>query len=762
MNPVTAGDEPPGPVPRQLPADVRGFVNRFHDLARLDEVVDDSAAPGATIVVVGTAGVGKTSLAVHWAHRVRDRFPDGQLYVNLHGYDPGPPITPQEALGRFLHALSVPGAAVPADLESRGALFRSLLAGRRMLVVLDNAATVGQVRPLLPGNSECLVLVTSRSSLTGLVARDGAHRLSLRVLTEAEATELIQRITSGYRDQDDTADIAELAGLCARLPLALRIAAERAINRPWLPLRDLITELRDESALWDELTADDDDESDAIRTVFAWSYRALTPEASRMFRFLGLHPGTEFSLGAASALAGRSPARTRRVLDNLVGAHLLEQPRADRYEFHDLLRMYASDQVRAEEDADTASTAARRMLLWYLHGAVAARDRIGHSTPSWTPAGLEPQVVPPSFPDRTSALAWYRHERENLVRAARTAFDLDQSDITWQIPVALYPIYAEHNHFDDWIETSTTALRVVRRLGDRAAEAEVLESLGKAHTQHFDRQYGIELQSAALRLRRELGDAHGELQSANALGLARLRARDLTEARDLFGRAAALAEALGEQYWLAVAINNAANVDLELESFEQAEQMLAAALTRFRRLEVRSGEGDTLRGLSRASRGLNLPAQAHAYIRDAVAIARADENPAREAFWLLEEGRVQVDLGRPADALETFQRSATLQRHLGDRAREAEALDATGVAYQAMGRPDECVQFCRRAASVLRELDETWLLALALDHLGAGLAESGERLEADSVRREALVLFERFPDPRARRYRARLAALFTS
>ncbi|MEV7038060.1 NB-ARC domain-containing protein [Amycolatopsis sp. NPDC051061] len=756
-----SGDEPSGPVPRQLPADVRGFVNRLRDLARLDEIIDDSTAPGATIAVVGTAGVGKTSLAVHWAHRIRARFPDGQLYVNLHGYDPGPPITPHEVLERFLHALSVPVAAVPADLESRAALFRSLLFGRRMLVVLDNAATVGQVRPLLPGNSECLVLVTSRSSLSGLVARDGARRLSLRVLSEDEATELIQRITSGYRDQDDTAELAELAGLCARLPLALRIAAERAINRPWTPLRDLITELRDESALWDALTADDDDESDAVRTVFAWSYRALTPEASRMFRLLGLHPGPEFSLAAAAALAGRSRAKVRRVVDDLVGAHLLEQPRADRYQFHDLLRMYANDQARAEETADAAFEAAHRVLSWYLHGALAARDRLGGDALSWTAAPAAADSDPPAFPDRTAALTWYGQERENLVRAVRAADDLDFSDITWQLSAALYPIYAEHNHFGDWIETSTTALRVARRLGNRAAEAELLESLGKAHTQHFDRELGIELQSAALRLRRELDDSLGELKSANALGLARFRARDLIAASDLFARVTTLAGVLGEPYWLAVATNNTANVDLELESFERAQRLLNEALAGFRRLGLRSGEGDALRGLSRTNRELGRPAEAYEYIRAAVGIAREDGNPAREAFWLLEEGRVQIDLDRPAEALETLRRSATLQRQLGDRAREAETWDVTGIAYRMMGRAEEGVQFCRRAVSVFRELNETWLLALALDHLGAALDDSGSAGEAAEGRREALALFGSFADPRARRHYARLAAILT-
>ncbi|MEQ0560789.1 tetratricopeptide repeat protein [Amycolatopsis sp. NEAU-NG30] len=754
---VSGDGGPPERIPRQLPADVHGFVNRVEDLARLDEIAGDPADPAATIVLVGTAGVGKTSLAVHWAHRVRERFTDGQLYVNLHGYDPGPPVTPHEVLERFLQALDVPGQAIPADPESRAALFRSVLAGRRMLVVLDNAATVGQVRPLLPGSPGCLVLVTSRSSLTGLVARDGARRLSLRVLSEEEASELVHRITAGYRGHDDPADVLELAGLCAHLPLALRIAAERAINRPWLPLRDLVAELRDESALWDALTADDDDESDAVRTVFAWSYRALTPAASRMFRLLGLHPGAEFAAGAAAALAGWSPGRTRRVLDDLVGAHLLEQPQADRYQFHDLLRMYAIDQAKAEEPAETAAAATRRVLLWYLHGALAARARLAVDPPRWTPPGAD--VAVPAFRDRADALAWYRRERDNLVRAVRLADDLDLPDLTWQLAAALYPIYAEHNHFGDWLETSTLALRVARRLGDRVAEAELLESLGKAHTQHFDRQRGIELQTAALRLRRELGDPLGELKSANALGLAQLRVRALTAARRSFERVAVLAGELGDEYWLALAANNAANVDLELESFEQAQRLLTDALARFRRLGLRGNEGDTLRGLSRLSRDLRRPAAAYEHIRAAVAIARAEENPAREAFWLLEEGRVLIDLGRPADALETFQRAAAVQRQLGDRSREAEAWDATGTAYQALGRAEESVKFFRRAVSVLRELDETWLLACALDHLATALATAGSSGEAEEGRREALTLFARFPDPRARRHHARLSAV---
>lgn len=241
----------------------------------------------STLVVVGTAGVGKTSLAVHWAHHVVDHFPDGQLYVNLHGYDPGPPVSPSDVLDRFLRAFGLAGNSIPADLDSRAALYRSLLAGRRLLVVLDNAATVGQVRPLLPGSAGCLVVVTSRSRLSGLVARDGAYRVTLDILPLAEAVSLLRNFTAEYRTGDTEEDLTELARLCARLPIALRIAAERAVSRPWLPLRGLVAELR-ETNLWDALTAGDDDESTAVHTVFAWSYRALSQAASRIFRLLGL------------------------------------------------------------------------------------------------------------------------------------------------------------------------------------------------------------------------------------------------------------------------------------------------------------------------------------------------------------------------------------------------------------------------------------------------------------------------------------------
>ncbi|MEB3367293.1 ATP-binding protein [Saccharopolyspora mangrovi] len=741
-----------GSVPRQLPADARGFVNRREELRRLDVIVDDES--GAPCVLVGTAGVGKTSLAVHWAHRMAHRFPDGQLYVNLHGYDPGPPVTPAAVLDRFLRTLGVAPEAIPPDVESRAALHRSLLADRRMLIVLDNAATVSQVRPLLPGAGSCLVLVTSRSRLSGLVARDGAYRVALDVLPQDEAVDLLRVLADGHRLQDDADELVELAQLCARLPLALRIAAERAVSRPTMPLRDLIAELRDESALWDALTAGDDDESDAVRTVFAWSYRALSPEASRLFRLLGLHPGRDFSSAAAAALADRPLSRTRRLLDDLVGAHLLEQPQPDRYRFHDLLRAYATDQARAEETAETAEAALRRILTWYSR---AADQVVASVVPSFRRP--EPVYAPPDVPEfdtHAEAVDWFERERRNLVDATRVADEAAMHDLAWILPELLRAVFAVRNEFDDWFETSTIGLGAARQLQDRHAEAGMLEGLGKAHTQSGHPAEGIRYQSAALEIRRELGDRRGELSSTNAIAMAHFRGRNLAEAATGFERAREIARELDDENWIAISTNNIANVHLGLEQFDEASALLRQALEIYRRLGNHGGEGDALRGLSCAHRGSGRPEQAREHVEAALAIAHRYENHAWEAFWLLELGRVQVQLGRLPEALESYQRAASKQRRLADRAREAEALDETGEVYRRLERPEEAVSFYKVALATFRDLGDRWRTALVLDHFGEALSAAGAPTEARARWREAITLLREFTDPPARRVLARL------
>lgn len=735
--------------PQQLPGDVRGFVNRVEELQTLNRLLTDGgrSVDVSLSVITGTAGVGKTSVALRWAHSIRSRFPDGQLYANLRGYDPGQPAQPDQILDRFLRALGVPPSAVPADLDERAALYRSRLAGRRVLVVLDNAATARQVRPLLPGTDHCLVVVTSRNMLSGLATRDGGRRLTLRMLTEDDAVTLLRAITSPYRSGDDPAELGELARLCARLPLALRIAAERAASRPFMPLGELIEDLRDESALWDALTAEEDEESDAVRAVFAWSYRALNPTAARLFRLLGLHPGPDLSAPAAAALTGMAVSRVRQPLDALVSAHLLEQSAPGRYQLHDLLRAYAVDQVRHLESAGDRQAALRRGLDWYLHTADAALAR---TLPFYRTVPLDPltDVTPLVFATNAEADAWFDAERDNLVSATRVAADAGLPRTAWHLAVLLRSVFMHQNAFESWFATARIGLAAARTLSDRRGEAEALESLGKAHFQARQLTEAAEHHQAALVIRREIGDEYGTAVSINALGLLGLRSRRLTDSLTHFGESLAIFERLGNRRWQTLLLGNLAETRYELGELTDAAEMLDRALVVQREIDDRGQEGNSLFLLSMTLRELGRVDEARGAIESAIAIAEG-ASQAWLGHWLVEYARVLRASGRPAEALEAVHRAATIQRQLGDRSREAMALDGAGEAYRVLGQADEAIAFHLRAAAVHRQLGDKWQLALTLDHLAAALTAAGRPEDAGQHWREAHDLLAGFDDARA-------------
>ena len=386
----------PRVVPRQLPAPTGHFVGRSNELGHLSARLD--AAAGAPLMVIsaigGTAGIGKTALALYWGHRHAEEFPDGQLYVNLRGFDPtGAPLPPMTALRGFLTALGMPAQDVPTDPDEQVALYRSHLAGRRMLVVLDNARDAEQVRPLLPGVPGCLVLVTSRDQLAGLVALDGALPLTLDLLTQDEAHDLLIRRLGRDRVARERTVADELIDLCARLPLALSIAAAHAALHPNRPLAAFVGELRDTHRRLDALTTGEP--AADVRVVFSWSYRTLTPASARLFRLLSVHPGPDISLLAAAGLAGRDPDPTRHALDELTRAHLIIEHAPGRYSVHDLLRAYAADQAHAQESDVEREAALRRVIDFYLHTACGADHLLA---PHRAPIRLDP---PRSRPPRS-------------------------------------------------------------------------------------------------------------------------------------------------------------------------------------------------------------------------------------------------------------------------------------------------------------------------------------------------------------------------
>ena len=392
-------------VPRQLPLATRGFVGRAEHLTALDALLPnvESGDGGGDAVVIsaldGTAGVGKTSLALHWAHRVQHRFPGGTLHADLRGYGPGQPATAAEVLDGFLYVLGVPPQQIPASLEARVGLYRSLLVGRRVLIMLDNANSASQVRPLLPSSPGSLVLVTSRASLTGLVVNDGATRLTLDLLSVGEATDLVRQIVGQNRADAEPHAVTELIRQCARLPLALRIAAGRATAQPHLDIADLVAEIADDQHRWQALSLPGDEDK-AVRAVFDWSYHRLAPEHARAFRQIGTHPGPELSIQAAAAATGMSVAHVRRVLADLADVHLLEPISRDRYRLHDLLHAYAADRAgrddREERELRREETGRRpRGSGWpaAAHGSPAPAARAGPHHWSWCPA--DPRRRPP-------------------------------------------------------------------------------------------------------------------------------------------------------------------------------------------------------------------------------------------------------------------------------------------------------------------------------------------------------------------------------
>lgn len=653
-------------LPRQLPCAPRHFVGRTDALRELAGIIARRTGTygGTTVLVLdGVAGIGKTALAIRWAHEVAEHFPDGQLHLNLRGFDPtNSPVTPGEAIRGFLSAFQVAPDAIPADFDAQAALYRSLLSDKRILLVLDNARDAEQVRPLLPGSATCLTVVTSRTRLTGLAAVEGAHLLPLPLLSDCEAHELLTSHIGLEQAAAQTAAVRELIYRCAGLPLALSIVGARSAAQPSFPLAAIADELRDTNTLMNALNSGDAIAD--VRTVFSWSYRYLSPDAARTFRLLSTHPGPDISTPAAASMLGIPADEARQALSELTQANLLDEHAPGRFAFHALLRAYAAEQAGLIDSDTERQDAIHRILDHYLHTASSAALQLA---PARTPlAAPRPRlgVAPEELADYSSALQWFDTERPALLAALELAAHADFDTHTWQIACALATFLDRRTHWNDWLTAERTALAAAQRLGDLNGQA---------------------------RTRRDLGRA-----------CIRLRLYD--EAREHLRQALSLYLCLDEP-------SSQAEVHLDLSRSYDYQRAYDKALTHSdQALRLFTEHGQRTDQAS----ALNCIGAYHAYLgylqtglvhcEQALSTFRALGHTYGQAETWHNLGSIHRELCHPHLALDCFRHAISLFADLGDRRRQATALTHLGDVHRATGDIGSARTAWEQALSILDDL----------------------------------------------------------
>jgi len=685
------GANQPQRVPHELPADTAGFTGRAPELTELDAILaGDAGAPARIASVSGPAGVGKTALAVHWCHRVADAFPDGCLYNNLHGYSPVDPRDPADVLAGFLRGLGVDGDEIPDDPYERAARFRSLLAGRRVLILLDNAVDVDQARLLLPGSPTCFVVITSRTDLAGLQIDPGAHGVDLRPLPEAEGMALLRtHLGSKVDDAEDAA--RQLVDRCGGLPLALRVVAAQAVRHHAQPLAELVAELAGQGL--DLL--DVGDQTTAIGSVFSWSVRHLPAAAATDFALLGSHPVREPDTAAIAALFGTDTRAASRRVDQLVRAHLVQRSQSGRFGMHDLVRQYAGDRA-SELPAEVRDAAVGRLVDHVTERATWAMDVLH---PNADP------VAEPTAADLGAAREWLDAEWHNLL-----AVIADTARHGWHEPTArLATVLRRHldqgGRHSDALTVLGHALEASRLAGDQAAQGEALSNLGVAYLRLGRLEDARTAHQAAIDVCRSSGDRYGEAGALNNLGNLHERLGRYREAMDHYTQALALADELGARQGKAILLTNLGVVHTQLGNFAQAVRECRRALIAFRALGDHGGAARTLSNLGEIRHLAGRSSDA--IVRYEHALALASEIGARgiETEVLNRRGAAHLALHAIDRALADHEAALDVARSIGDRYEEAKALEGIGHVQLTAGRPALAAERWRRSAVVYRQLN---------------------------------------------------------
>jgi DNA-binding XRE family transcriptional regulator len=658
-----AAGAPPaaGTVPALLPPDVHGFTGRGAELDRLDALLTgpERSAPAVVITAVsGTAGVGKTALAVHWAHQIRNRFPDGQLYVNLRGFDPsGHAMDPAVAVRGFLDALEVRQQRIPATPDAQAALYRSLIADKRMLIVLDNARDTAQVRPLLPGTPGCLVVVTSRNQLTSLIAAHGAYPLILDLLTTGEARDLLAHRLGVDRIAVEPDAVTEIIARCARLPLPLTLVAARAALRPHTALQVLAEELCDAQQRWQILTGDDP--ATDVRSVFSWSYRALTPDSARLFRLLGMHPSPDIAVPATASLAALPVEQVRPLLAELIQANLLTEHLPGRYNLHDLLRAYATHLTQTLDTDTERHAATHRVIDHYLHTAYTAERLLNPTRPPITLAPAHTGVTPERLTDNRQALHWFIAEHAVLM-AAINHVAVDTATRVRQLVWTLRTFLFRNGHWHDWAVAASIAVTTARCPDNPAEQARAHRDLADAYN-HLGRLDDAQTHlSHALDLYTRAGDQAGQAATEYSLAyLWELReqpARALDHAR----RALQLYQAAGSENARANVLNVVGFYQSLLGDHESALADCRQALTLLQKLDDQDGQANAWDSLGYAHRELGHYAQALTCYHHALGLYQQVSDRVNEAETLLKLGDTHAVAGNITSARDAYRQSLAI------------------------------------------------------------------------------------------------------
>jgi len=639
-------------VPAQLPAAPRYFTGRRTYLARLDRLLRQEGDLPAVVAIVGAGGIGKTALAVRWAHNVSAHFPDGQLHIDLHGYHAGPSMQTGNALLILLTALGIRSAAIPSEVESRAALLRTTLTGRRMLLILDNARDSQHVRSLLPGSPGCFTLVTSRDNLAGLVAREGAHRLNLDRFPRHEAANLFRLILGNARMRKEPGAVDDIIRLCDGLPLAVRVAAQHAADRPHQPLSGLAAQLSDQGRRLDVLSVPGDPLC-TVRAVLDSSYRTLPGQARRLFRLLSAHPGTDCTVESAAALADTSAEQAEVELTTLHNRHLLQRGEHGRYRLHDLLGVYSLDLANAEDPPHEIDRAVLRCLDWYrdmLISVVLTLDTGGHREAHWRFKAFGPGA-------NREALAWGEDERGNLLAALRIGWERGLMSWVRDTAVASAGFYSVSKYAHDWILAARYGLQAAVELDDVASQARLLNSIGNAHLDLARFEGAAEHYAKALPLREKCGDLRGEATTLNSLAIAHRR--------------------LGRP--------------------DNAVAYLNRALRILERTGDRSDQAITLTNLGNTHRDLSRHREAISYLESAYRIHDELDEPRRMCIVLVSLGETYHTAGEHRQAADHHHRAVELATQLGDNWQAATALAELGYSLAALGERADARKAWQRA-----------------------------------------------------------------